>query len=203
MDAKVARRYLEAEWERLLAARDAVEEEHLRDETERSLGQLSLIDQHQADVGSEVFEREKELSIRTQVDTDLEAVRDAFGRLDRGVYGQCETCGDAISDERLAAVPATRFCVDHERLWELHEMSVTFPDGEYTDATSAERRAEREAVLHLEFLPDEDEPSPELEVGPEEAALHRTEIDGQSAARMGPDEVEQAESMEEDRRSTA
>jgi len=171
VDKNVARNCLQAEWERLLVARDAVEEEHLRDVSERSLGELSTLDQHPADVASEMFEREKELGIREQVEADLDAVCDAFRRVDLETYGRCETCGAAIPDERLVAVPATRFCVDHERLWELHAFSMTIPAGEYPDAASAEHQAEREAVQHFEFLPTEDELTDDDD-GPEEDAVH-------------------------------
>jgi len=202
MDANVARHRLQDEWERLLGAREAVTEERRCDATERSLGQLSTLDQHQADVASEVFEREKELSILEQVDADLDAVGEAFRRIDHDSYGRCDTCGVAIPDERLAARPTTRFCVEHERLWELRTMSLSFPEGEYRDATSAEQWAEREATRHFEFLPTEDM-LPEFEVGPEEAALHTVEIDGEPAARMGADEIELAEFLESNSRDSA
>ncbi len=41
-----------------------------------------------------------------QVDAALE-------NLDRGTYGLCETCHDAIEPERLLANPLERFCLDH------------------------------------------------------------------------------------------
>jgi len=172
MDAKLSRRYLADEWERLLVARDAIDEAHRTDETERSLGELSTLDQHQADVGSEVFEREKELSIRAQVDDDLQAVLDALCRVETGTYGRCESCRQPIPDERLVAVPSTRFCVEHEREWELRSFSLHLPAGEFADAASAEHRAEREALEHLEFLPTDDDVTVTVEVDPEEAALH-------------------------------
>lgn len=176
MDPNVARRRLEAEWERLLQARDAVQQEHLSAETQdESTGELSPIDQHQADTGSDVFEREKDFTIRDQIDDDLQAVQDAFARLQDGSYGRCETCGTDIVETRLAAVPTARFCVDHERLWELHSMTVSFPDAVYPySAASAEHLAEQEAIQHLEFLPDDDEAEAETdtEVSAEEAALH-------------------------------
>jgi RNA polymerase-binding transcription factor DksA len=35
-------------------------------------------------------------------------------RLDDGTYGSCQACGGDIGDERLEAVPATRFCIQHQ-----------------------------------------------------------------------------------------
>jgi len=37
--------------------------------------------------------------------------RAALTRIDRGVYGRCESCGGAIGRQRLLALPATRYCI--------------------------------------------------------------------------------------------
>ena len=196
MDVNVAQRRLEAEWERLLRAQDAVEQEHLSETSEEeSSGELSPTDQHQADLGSDVAEREMEFSIRDRVDTDLRDLYDAFRRLDVGTYGRCETCGAAIPDTRLVAAPAARFCVEHERLWELHAMAAPFPEGAPPDgASSAESIAEQEAVHHLEFLSEDDELEEQDDLGPEESALHFT--DGVPHLALEPAEVEMAEATQ-------
>lgn len=47
----------------------------------------------------------------------LEQVTDALRRLDEGRYGQCQTCGDTISQDRLEVLPTTTLCVaDQEHL---------------------------------------------------------------------------------------
>jgi len=193
MNVNIARRRLEAEWERLLGAQDAAERVRLSDAgEEESSGELSPIDQHQADLGSDVFEREMEYSIRERIESDLQALFDAFRRVDLGTYGRCETCGEPIPEERLAAAPATRFCVEHERLWELHALTMPFPDGAFIDdAPSAEDMAEREAIQHFEFLSEDDEVVERDELCAEEAALHRTESG--DPADLEPAEVELAE----------
>lgn len=72
--------------------------------------------QHQADMGTETFERERDLSILEQVEAELGDVEHALRRLDQGTYGTCDACGGPIGDERLEALPATRFClVDREK----------------------------------------------------------------------------------------
>jgi len=42
----------------------------------------------------------------TEVDAALE-------RVDRGIYGLCEVCGEPVEAGRLAGDPLTRFCLDH------------------------------------------------------------------------------------------
>ncbi len=36
----------------------------------------------------------------------------ALQKLDDGTYGQCEECGENISEERLAVLPAAALCID-------------------------------------------------------------------------------------------
>lgn len=47
------------------------------------------------------------------LDDELADVERALTRLDDGTYGRCETCGQALPDERLAVAPATRRCGGH------------------------------------------------------------------------------------------
>jgi RNA polymerase-binding transcription factor len=115
MDADEARRRLEAERARLNVVKDDFDVEHLTDESEdENLSELSSVDQHQADVGTETFEREKDLSILEQVDAELADVEHALKRLDDGTYGTCEFDGKPIPEERLEAMPAARFCLEHQ-----------------------------------------------------------------------------------------
>jgi RNA polymerase-binding transcription factor DksA len=197
MNPTVARQRLQAERERLLAARSAIDADGLDVQTEdESVSELSPIDQHQADVASETFEREKEFSIRDQIDRDLQAVDDAFRQLEAGHYGRCETCAEPIPDERLDALPMARFCLDHERAWELRTLSVPVPDVQMPDGgQSAELIALHEAIQHFEFLPTDDAAEPELVLSAEEAALHREATDDEPAEAMEPEELELAETM--------
>ena len=115
MDADDARRHLDDEKQRLERVVAGFDHEHLHDESEEeSTGELSHLDQHDADVASDAFEREKDFSILEQVEAELDDVERALRRLDDGSYGSCEACGGAIADERLAEQPATRFCLEHQ-----------------------------------------------------------------------------------------
>lgn len=120
MDAEDAREYLIAEQERLHRLQAGFDAEHLHDESgDESTSELSHMAQHQADTASETFEREKDFSILEQVEAEMGDVERALARLDDGVYGSCEACGDAIGDERLEALPAARFCIAHQNQAEL------------------------------------------------------------------------------------
>lgn len=114
------RRLLEAELRRLQGLEDGFEEEGLRERSEREdLSSLSAVDQHPADQGTETFDRERDLSIREQVEGELAEVTRALERLGNGTYGRCEACGRPIGDERLAAEPAARLCLADQRQLEV------------------------------------------------------------------------------------
>lgn len=115
MDTDLARQRLADERERLTGVRATFDEEHLTDQSENdSVGELSSYDQHQADMGTETFEREKDMSILEQVEAELADVEHALRRLDDGTYGTCEVCGKEIAEERLEAMPAARLCLEHQ-----------------------------------------------------------------------------------------
>jgi RNA polymerase-binding transcription factor DksA len=115
MDEDEARRRLEAERARLSEVKADFDDEHLTDESEsESISELSSVDQHQADVGTETFEREKDLSILEQIEAELADVEHALKRLDDGTYGTCEVDGKPIPEERLEAMPAARLCMEHQ-----------------------------------------------------------------------------------------
>jgi RNA polymerase-binding transcription factor DksA len=81
----------------------------LGDEDEREqMGELSGYDQHPADAGSETFEREKDLSILEQLETELAELEAALARLDEGTYGIDEQTGEPIDPARLDAMPSAR-----------------------------------------------------------------------------------------------
>jgi RNA polymerase-binding transcription factor DksA len=115
MDNDLARQRLADERERLVGVRTTFDDEGLTEQSESdSLSELSAYDQHQADVGTETFEREKDLSILEQVEAELADVEHALRRLDDGTYGTCEVCGKPIPEERLEAIPTARLCLEHQ-----------------------------------------------------------------------------------------
>ncbi|MEW6155654.1 MAG: TraR/DksA C4-type zinc finger protein [Actinomycetota bacterium] len=113
MEPDDARQRLEAERARLEQVKGTFDGEGDESEAE-SLSELSDFDQHQADVGTETFEREKDLSILEQVESELADIERALARIGDGTYGICEVCRQPIGEERLEAVPAARLCVNDQ-----------------------------------------------------------------------------------------
>ena len=113
MDKNRSKQRLEEELARVQALIDIDEKEAVSQE--RDVEELSTIDQHMADHGTETFEQEKALSILETHREELADIELAMKKLDDGSYGKCETCGEPIPDDRLDVRPAARFCVKHQR----------------------------------------------------------------------------------------
>jgi RNA polymerase-binding transcription factor DksA len=114
MDEATIRRRLAQERARLEGMRDDLRRGQGAGPEADAGGELSSVDQHPGDLGTETFEQEKDLSLLEQLEAELAEVDAAVQRLERGAYGVCQACGRRIPDERLEALPATRFCVEDQ-----------------------------------------------------------------------------------------
>lgn len=79
-------------------ARDSGEDE-VRDRTDDATAQQS---------SAEALE---EVTLESQT---LEQVEDALKRVADGTYGKCIVCGRPIPPARLAAIPWTPYCLEHQ-----------------------------------------------------------------------------------------
>ncbi|SKB02804.1 transcriptional regulator, TraR/DksA family [Sporosarcina newyorkensis] len=77
-----------------------------------SVGELSMYDNHPADMGTELYEREKDLALNTHAEDELGKVQHALQAIKDGTYGTCEVCGKNIQYERLEAIPYTTVCIE-------------------------------------------------------------------------------------------
>jgi len=65
-----------------------------------------------ADAAATTAERTEILGIVENMKQMLDDVDAALARVDAGVYGTCESCGDPIGEARLEFRPTARFCVE-------------------------------------------------------------------------------------------
>jgi len=75
--------------------------------------ELAHVDQHPADDASDVFEREKDLSILESLERELAEIEAAIRRVEEGTYGIDEVTGEPIAPERLEAQPTARTNLPH------------------------------------------------------------------------------------------
>lgn len=115
MNETAARERLQKERERLSSLIHNLAEDNGANEGEAtSDGELTTVDQHPADAGSETFEREKDMAILSTLEDQISEVELAMKRLEEGGYGACEKCGKPIGEERLEVVPTARYCVEDQ-----------------------------------------------------------------------------------------
>ena len=114
-DDAAARRRLQSDQERVQGLIENLREEGLDQEEAGQVGDLSHLPQHQADQGSEVFEREKDMAILEQLERELAEIEAALQRLDEGTYGVDEVTGEPIAPDRLEAYPIARTNIDSDR----------------------------------------------------------------------------------------
>lgn len=78
-----------------------------------SMGELSSYDNHPADEGTELYEREKDIALEEHAKLELGNINRALAAMDNGTYGICEVCHKEIPAERLEAIPTTTYCKEH------------------------------------------------------------------------------------------
>ncbi|HET9419330.1 MAG TPA: TraR/DksA C4-type zinc finger protein [Chthoniobacterales bacterium] len=103
--------------EKLLQLRDAmvdsmagVAQDTLRTRAEGS--ESSAFGMHQADAGSDAYDRDFALSLLSQEQDALYEIDQALKRIELGTYGTCEMSGKPIPRARLEAIPFARFTVE-------------------------------------------------------------------------------------------
>jgi DnaK suppressor protein len=81
-------------------------------------GELSHLDQHPGDVGTELFEEERDAGIAERLREELGAIERAERRLEDGSYGRSVESGEPIPDERLEAMPWAERTVEEQARFE-------------------------------------------------------------------------------------
>ncbi|HLS07902.1 TraR/DksA C4-type zinc finger protein [Lentibacillus sp.] len=81
--------------------------------TKQSMDELSNYDNHPGDMGTEMFEREKDIALNEHAENELQDINAALHAIADGTYGICSECGRDIPFERLEAVPTADRCFEH------------------------------------------------------------------------------------------
>ena len=109
--------FLKKQKEKLLALRDSmldsmagVAKDNLRSRAEGS--EASAFGMHQADAGSDAYDRDFALSLLSQEQDALYEIEEALKRVEAGTYGMCEMSGKPIPHPRLEAIPFARCTVE-------------------------------------------------------------------------------------------
>lgn len=104
-----------------------------------SIGELSSYDNHPADLGTELFERSKDLALQEHKERELEDINKALHAIHEGTYGICKVCSMNIPYERLISNPTADTCLEH---------------AEKNERDRTDRPVEEEIMNHV-FLEDD------------------------------------------------
>ena len=77
-----------------------------------AVSETSAFGMHQADAGSDAYDRDFALSMLSKEQGSLYEIDEALKRIEDGSYGVCEICEKPIKHDRLEALPFTRYTVD-------------------------------------------------------------------------------------------
>ena len=86
---------------------------HLDSSLRETVDELSTYDNHPADLGTELFERERDFALKQHKDDELSKINTALEAIEKGTYGKCLDCENDIPYERLEVLPSTLYCVNH------------------------------------------------------------------------------------------
>lgn len=110
--------FLKKQKEKLLVERKRIEEEmhalfeeESEDYSQEHTGELSMYDNHPADVASDTFEREKNEALLHNARQTLKLIDMALRKIEHGTYTICEECGQEIPRERLEVLPFAITCI--------------------------------------------------------------------------------------------
>ena len=108
--------------------------------------ETSAFGMHQADAGSDAYDRDFALSMLSKEQGSLYEIDEALKRIEDGNYGLCELCQKPIKHDRLEALPFTRYTVDCQSELEKrqHHHSVRPQINSLFGLTEEEEEAEEE-----------------------------------------------------------
>lgn len=108
--------FIATQMQRLIELRDhildqmhGVAQDTLRVKAEGS--EASAFGMHQADAGSDAYDKDFALSLLSQEQDALYEIEEALKRIQGGTYGVCEMSNEVIPKVRLEAIPHARFTV--------------------------------------------------------------------------------------------
>ena len=152
--------FLKLQRERLQLLRDTmldsmagVAKDTLRSRPEGS--EASAFGMHQADAGSDAYDKDFALSLLSQEQDALYEIEEALKRIENGTYGVCEMSGKPIPPARLEALPFARLTVECQAEFERTKkfqrsrlpvtslFGLTDSDDDDSDGEEAEEKPEK------------------------------------------------------------
>ncbi len=114
---------------KLLLDKKSEVEQYLKNTKENQVASFSTLysnevsnyDNHPADIASDLFEAEKNMSLKADMKRKLELIEKALSKIEKGNFGYCISCKKEIPFDRLLAIPYTEFCIECQKDMEKRE----------------------------------------------------------------------------------
>jgi YteA family regulatory protein len=103
------------EKDRIIETIEKMKEHSNSDNMKDEISELSIIDNHPADMGTEMFDKERNYALMDNEKNIINQIDKAIKKIEDGVYGKCELCGEEIQKERINFMPYVLTCIDCER----------------------------------------------------------------------------------------
>jgi len=85
---------------------------HESDGDQDNKGDLSGHAMHMADVATDMYDREFNLTLASNEREILQRIDEALARISKGTYGLCLKTGKRIPEPRLKALPYAEYCLE-------------------------------------------------------------------------------------------
>jgi RNA polymerase-binding protein DksA len=95
-----------------LLEKKELEADYLHNSQKNESGDLSAYSLHPADMATDTYEKEKNISILSNLSNTIATINEALYRIEQGSYGICEECKKEISVARLDAMPTACLCIE-------------------------------------------------------------------------------------------
>lgn len=99
------------ELERAEAILESRKESGFEGSLKDSIEELSVYDNHPADIASELYEQQKDFALVNHENERVADIKEALRKIDNKTYGICDFCGKEIQFERLEAYPTAKLCI--------------------------------------------------------------------------------------------
>ena len=106
--------------EKIMGRINHIHEENLGTQSREASGELSGYSLHMADVATDTYEMDFNLSRGSDSYEVLHEVDEALERIENGTFGFSEMSGEFIGEKRLTAVPYARYTIAEQQEIELN-----------------------------------------------------------------------------------
>jgi DnaK suppressor protein len=98
----------------LIMERDSLESTGLHEDVAEAAGDASRHDNHPADIGTDLYMRERDALMEQNLDAILRQCERALQKVDEGTYGLSDESGAFIGEERLEAIPYATLTLEEQ-----------------------------------------------------------------------------------------